>query len=429
MNFDKKHVLVWGKGKSGLASKALLEENGAIVTIIELCDEASFNFSLKFDYVVLSPGVKVLHNNNLSLLQQNGAELLSEPELAFLFTKSKILGITGTNGKTTTTTLLHQICVAANLNSYLCGNVGTPFSAVAKQTGNTSCICLELSSYQLETVRDFHAHVACMLNIAPDHLTRHLSMQNYIKAKANIFQNQTTSDFAVLNADDQIVASMDKYTKAQVVWFSLKNECSGAYVKNNIIYYFDSQIMPINQIKLLGNKNIENVLAAVAIAKTQGIPNEAINKAVSQFLPIEHRLQTVGTANEVLFINDSKATNVSSTITALQAIEQPKVLLLGGSDKGEDFSTITPFLDATVRYVIAYGATKQKWLLALNETLNKYRLFEAPDMQKAFALATQLAMPNDVVLLSPACASFDEFNNFEHRGQVFCQLVKEYGAK
>lgn len=424
MNFVSKTVLVWGKGESGNACAYLLKENQAIVFQVDKEDEQDFNFCQHFDFVLLSPGVPVIGNKNLENLVRSGAYIITETELGFLFSKSKILGITGTNGKTTTTSLLHAIMLQAKKNSFLCGNIGTPFSSIALKTTEKSFVCLELSSYQLEIVNDFHAHVACVLNIAPDHLTRHQTMSNYIKAKSNIFLNQTEDDFAVLNLDDIEVTNMKKYIKSNLIWFSGQKPCHGAYLENGTIYYFEDEIMPVSEIKLLGKKNIENVLAAVAIAKTQGIENEDIRMAVKQFEPLKHRIQTVATKYGITFVNDSKATNVASTMTALDALKDNLILLLGGSDKGEDFSLLAPHLKQNIKAVIVYGATKQRIKSGIESALEANRLLEESTLKSAFEKATQIAKSGDTILLSPACASFDEFKNFEHRGETFIRYVQ-----
>ena len=429
MNFEGKSVLVWGNERSGMACKKLLEENGAKICIISKEDEAKFDWNHKFDYILLSPGVPILENQKLSKLVENGAYVIGEMELGYMFSKSKIFAITGTNGKTTTTTLLSKIFIEDGKNVFLCGNIGLPLSSVAKDTTNESVICLEVSSYQLESAESFHAHVACILNIAPDHLARHLSMTNYCKAKEKIFNNQTAEDFAVLNFCDPVTKSIAKLIKSKVVWFSSRCKCDGAYVDNEFVCYKNEKIFKIESIKLLGIKNLENVLAAVAIAKTQNVNNEAIKRAIIKFEPIEHRIQTVGTYEGIKFVNDSKATNVASTLTALEAVKGKIVLLLGGSDKGEDFASLAQNIRANVDTIIIYGATTNKFIKAFSENICKARIVVAEHMKDAFFFATRLAKPDSTILLSPACASFDEFKNFEERGQIFMKLVHELGGK
>jgi UDP-N-acetylmuramoylalanine--D-glutamate ligase len=315
---------------------------------------------------------------------------------------------------------------AASLPALVGGNIGTPAISLAERAKAESVIVLEISSFQLETIQTFRPKVAVVLNVTPDHLDRHRTFEVYVDAKARIFENQQASDFAVLNADDPTCVAMGSRTRAQVFWFSRQKEVQqGAWVRGGNIVFRDakgqqSEIMQVSEIPLKGAHNLENVLAAVCAGELMGCAPEKIGQAVSNFKAVEHRLEFVATVRGVDYYNDSKATNVDATIKALESFPANIHLILGGKDKGSDYTVLNDLLRQRVKRVYTIGAAAAK----IESQIKGPEVVHAETLENAIRKANSVAKPGDVVLLAPACASFDQFKNYEHRGKVFKEIVR-----
>jgi UDP-N-acetylmuramoylalanine--D-glutamate ligase len=450
MELNNKRVLVVGLGKSGLAAARFLKAQGARVTVSDirradliaelpaLLDEGIMvetgsHGLLTFrrqDLIVVSPGVPV-DTPELTQVRALGTTILGEFELGTSFLKGEIAAITGSNGKTTTTTLLGEMLKASGRPTLVGGNIGTPVvDMVAESTPETWSV-LEVSSFQLETIQSFHPRIAAVLNITPDHLDRHGSFENYAAAKARITENQTAEDFLILNAEDVETQKIAAMTRAQIFWFSARRQVKqGAFAHGESILFRAQEngtaepVMPLAEIPLPGAHNVENVLAAVCAAKLAGAQNEAIRTAVAAFQAVEHRLEFVRELDGVRWYNDSKATNVDATTKAVEAFPGGIWLILGGKDKDSDYSTLAPLLRERVRAVITIGSAAEKIETALAGVV---KIERAETMERAVAWAREQATQGDTVLLAPACSSFDQFENYEHRGRVFKQLVNALG--
>ena len=450
MDVKGKRVLVVGLGKSGVASALFLQERGARVAVsdakspdqlrneipvlldhgisVETGQHGERTFRDQ-DLIVVSPGVP-FDVPQLVHARERGIPVIGEVELAARFLKGKIVAITGSNGKTTTTTLAGEILAAGSRTVMVGGNIGTPaINFVANSTDDT-WVVLEISSFQLETVETFHPAMAMVLNVTPDHLDRHYTFENYTAAKARIFENQTAGDFAVLNADDQTCVAMASKTKAQVSWFSrVKQVERGAFTRNGRIDWRDgkgeSEIMPVSEISLKGAHNLKNVLAGVCIGMLAGVEAAKIREAVAQFKAVEHRLEYVATVRGVEYYNDSKATNVDATIKALESFPGRIHLILGGKDKGSDYSVLNSLLAERVKRVYTVGAAAQK----IESQVHGTEVVGVGTIEAAVKRASESATSGDVVLLAPACASFDQFDSYEHRGRVFKDLVRQMASR
>jgi UDP-N-acetylmuramoylalanine--D-glutamate ligase len=444
IDLNNKRVLVVGLGKSGVASALFLKKQGARVTVsdIKSGDELRNEIPVLLDHgitvetgghgertfrgqdlIVVSPGVPV-DAEPLVQARALGGSVIGEVELAAQFLPGPIVAITGSNGKTTTTTLAGEIMAAGGLPTLVGGNIGTPAISLAERAKPETVIVLEISSFQLETIRTFRPKVAVVLNVTPDHLDRHRTFEVYVDAKARIFENQQENDFAVLNADDATCVAMGARTKAQVVWFSRQKEVEqGAWVREGSIVFRDAtgqrEILPVSEIPLKGTHNLENVLAAVCAGALMRCAGEKIRQAVRNFKAVEHRLEFVATIRGVDYYNDSKATNVDATIKALESFPANIHLILGGKDKGSDYTVLNDLLRQRVKRVYTIGAAAAKI-----ESQIKAEVVHAETLENAIRKAHAAAQPGDVVLLAPACASFDQFKNYEHRGQVFKEIVR-----
>jgi UDP-N-acetylmuramoylalanine--D-glutamate ligase len=451
LELSGKRVLVVGLGKSGVASALFLKARGSRVTVSDSKSEAELHEHIPVlldngisvetgghgertfgqqDLIVISPGVPV---NAVALepARKLGIPIIGEVELASRFLSGKLVAITGSNGKTTTTALVGDVIAAGAAKTLVGGNIGTPAISLASQSTDASYTVLEISSFQLETIEQFHPQVAVVLNVTPDHLDRHGTFEIYWDAKRRIFENQTAEDFAVLNVDDAEAAKMGKGLKSQLRWFSRKSEIdSGAFVRGDRIVYKDSQgerdIMAVSDMQLKGAHNVENVLAAVAIGMIVGVAPENIRTAVRNFKAVEHRLEFVATINGVEFYNDSKATNVDATIKALESFPKNIHIILGGKDKGSDYTVLKPLLQARVKKVYTIGAAAEKIESHIRGAAD---IVHAGTIEVAVRKAMETASPGDVVVLAPACASFDQFTSYEHRGRVFKELVKAMEKK
>ncbi len=445
MELNNKRVLVVGLGKSGVASALFLKSRGARVTVSDSKPETELRNEILLlldhgitvetgghgertfrgqDLIVVSPGVPV-DSPQLVQARKMGESVMGEIELAAQFLSGSIVAITGANGKTTTTTLAGEIVAAGNFPTLVGGNIGTPAVSFVDQAGPATWTVLEVSSFQLETIVDFRPRIAVVLNITPDHLDRHKTFENYVNVKARIFENQHADDFSILNADDAAAKSLSSRTKAQVILFSRKTAVEkGALVRESRIYYRDGnserQIMPLSEIPLKGVHNQENVMAAVAIGMIVGCQPEQIRKAIQNFKAVEHRLEFVARVNGVDYYNDSKATNVDATIKALESFPSNVHLILGGKDKGSDYAMLGDLLRSRVKKVYTIGAAAEKIGSQLRDIVE---IDHAETLEKAVHHASSVAVTDDVVLLAPACASFDQFQSYEHRGRVFKELV------
>ncbi|MGO9086702.1 MAG: UDP-N-acetylmuramoyl-L-alanine--D-glutamate ligase [Candidatus Sulfotelmatobacter sp.] len=450
--FDNKRVLVVGLGKSGVASALFLKKHGARVTVSDTKsgDELRNEIPMLLDHgitvetgghgertfrgqdlIVISPGVPV----DAPLLVQAralGGSVIGEIELAAQFLPGPIVAITGSNGKTTTTTLSGEIMTAAGLPALVGGNIGTPAISLAERALPETVIVLEVSSFQLETIQTFRPKVAVVLNVTPDHLDRHRTFEVYADAKARIFENQQGSDLAVLNADDPTCVAMAARTRAQVFWFSRQKEVQqGAWVHEGKILFRDArsgsktqkEILQVSEIPLKGAHNLENVLAAVCAGALMGCVADKIRQAVGEFKAVEHRLEFVATVGGVDYYNDSKATNVDATIKALESFPANIHLILGGKDKGSDYTVLNDLLRQRVKRVYTIGAAAAK----IESQIKGAEVVHAETLENALRKANAVAQPGDVVLLAPACASFDQFKNYEQRGQVFKEIVRGLG--
>ncbi len=446
IDLKNKRVLVVGLGKSGIAAARFLKARGAQVTVSDirpagliaelpaLLDagimvETGSHGLLTFrrqDLIVVSPGVPS-NTPELTTVRAIGIPIIGEMELGSEFLQGQIVAITGSNGKTTTTTLIGEILKANGKPALVGGNIGRPVVDMVAESTPESWSVLEVSSFQLETIQSFHPRIALVLNITPDHLDRHGSFEAYAAAKTRITENQTADDFLILNAEDEPTKLVAAKTKAQIYWFSARRQVKqGAFVHGESILFRAKEggevepIMPVAEIPLAGAHNVENVLAAVCAARLAGVEAKTIREAVAAFHAVEHRLEFVREFNGVRWFNDSKATNVDATAKAVEAFPGGIWLILGGKDKDSDYSTLSPLLRARVKAVITIGSAAEK---IESHLAGVVKIERAGTMERAVAWAQKEAKAGDVVLLAPACSSFDQFENYEHRGRVFKQLV------
>ena len=447
MEFKGKKVLVVGLGKSGLAAALFLRRRGAQVTVSDnrsadalgkdipalleegIAVEAGGHGLLTFrrqDLIVVSPGVPI-DTPELVQVKTFGLPIIGEVELAARYLKGKTLAITGSNGKTTTTSLCGAMLEAGKLPVQVGGNIGIPVIALVDDSREDGWSVLEVSSFQLETTHQFRPEIAVILNITPDHLDRHGTFESYAAAKERIFANQTAEDALVLNADDDVASRAAARAKSQVFWFSSKRIVrQGSFVHEGAIVFRASEqaapvfILKVENIPLKGNHNIENVLAAVCAARLAGVAPDAIGAAVESFKAVEHRLEFVASIHGVDYYNDSKATNVDAAAKAIAAFPGGIHLILGGKDKNSDYRQLRSLLEERVKTVYTIGAAAEK---IETHIYGAVPVVSAGTLDVAVAKAAEAAQPGEIVLLAPACSSFDQFENYEHRGQVFKELV------
>jgi len=450
MELSNQRVLVVGLGKSGVASALFLKSRGARVTVsdskpaAELRDEILLLLDQGItvetgghgertfqgqDLIVVSPGIP-LDAPPLLQARSLGVTVIGEIELAAQFLPGPIIAITGANGKTTTTTLAGEIAAAGKLPVLVGGNIGTPAITFVDRARPETWIVLEVSSFQLETVVSFRPRIAVILNITPDHLDRHKTFANYIQAKARVFENQKSDDFTVLNADDPTTAELRARVRARLFWFSGKKEVDlGAFLRDEKLFFRDGQrtreIMPLAEIPLKGAHNLENVLAGVTVGALAGCDPAQIREAIRNFKAVEHRLEFVARIAGVDYYNDSKATNVDATIKALESFPANIHLILGGKDKGSDYTVLNDLLRRRVKRVYTIGAAASK---IESHIKGAAEIIHAESLDHAIRRASESAVAGDIVLLAPACASFDQFQNYEHRGRVFKEIVKMLAA-
>jgi UDP-N-acetylmuramoylalanine--D-glutamate ligase len=451
MNYSGKSILVAGAGRSGIAAACFLLARGARVTLTDtksedalksgiapLFDIAAQNGALTLelgghrsesfahcDLVVVSPGIP-LALPMFDISRKAGIPIIAEVELAYRHLNGKIIGITGSNGKTTTTTLVSRLLTGAGLKGHAAGNIGTPLISFVDDSSSEDIYAVELSSFQLEGIQEFRPLVATILNLTPDHLDRYAGFEEYIAAKQRIFMNQRETDFAVLNSDDVRTSAIGAMVSAIPIGFSrLTTPAHGAFIRNGRVIFRDERgevdLFGIDAVTLKGTHNLENVLAACAMAILSGAAPESLEESVRQFPGVEHRIEFVAEQNGVQYFNDSKATNVDATIKSIEAFEGNILLIAGGRDKAGDFNALRSLVRERVKHIVVIGEAAGKLKRALADITE---LSEAQSMQEAVSRCRLLAVPGDVVLLAPACASFDMFENYEHRGRVFKEAVR-----
>ncbi len=441
-----KQVLVVGLARTGIATALFCAARGAHVTAseerpaeqvevaaaklraagvaLELGGHRPETF-LEQDLIIPSPGVPSTLPH-LAAARASGVRVWSEIELAWRFLRGRLVAVTGSNGKTTTTSLIGHILEGAGIPTLVGGNIGTPLISRVDTSSDSTVTVAEVSSFQLELIEAFRPEIAVLLNVTPDHLDRHASFHAYVQAKGRLFENQDEQDVAVLNADDPQVTPLAP-SRGQVFWFSReKRVVAGAYLRDDeIVFRSNGQetiLLRREEISLRGAHNLENVLAASAAAFLAGATPAAIASGVRSFVGVEHRLEFVGEIGGVGFYNDSKATNVDATLKAVDAFAGNLVVILGGKDKGGDFTLLRDALRQRARLVLLVGAAAEK---IAGQLAGAVPLEQAGTLERAVRLAFERTRPGDVVLLAPACASFDQFENFEHRGRVFKQLIRQ----
>ena len=445
-----KKVIVAGACKSGVASVGLLLRNGAHAVLYDGNKEldkdkilADFNESDKIDVAlgeltddildgaelfVISPGISV-EAPFVEKVREKNIPIWGEIELAYFFNKGIIAAITGTNGKTTTTTLVGEIFKKFRDTSLVVGNIGLPFTRFADATNEDTLVAAEISSFQLETISDFKPHVAAVLNLTPDHLNRHHTFENYIDAKFRITENQTSDDFMVLNYDDpETRQRAEKVKNAKLVWFSHEIEPEeGAFVRDGKIYVrregMETEILSVDKIQILGEHNLENVLAAVCVSFYMNIPVDIIKDTIYAFKGVEHRIEFVREVKGVKYYNDSKGTNPDAAIKAIKAMKSMTLLIGGGYDKDSEYDEWVECFPGKVRYLVLIGATADKIeKCCKNHGFNQ--IIRADSLEDAVRICEKHAKPGDDVLLSPACASWDMFKSYEERGNLFKLYVE-----
>ncbi len=447
MEVSGKHVLVFGCGISGIGAVKLLEKHGAEVVLYdgnEKLDKEEVRKKLpegakaeivtgafpdglfeKTEIVVLSPGVPT-DLPVVKAMKERGILVTGEVELAYEFGKGDVLAVTGTNGKTTTTTLLGEIMKAYQDEVFVVGNIGNPYTVAADQMTDKSVAVAEMSSFQLETVAEFRPKVSAILNFTPDHLNRHHTMENYVNAKKNIAKNQTASDYCILNYEDERTREFGENIAAKVLYFSSRRKIEqGIYLEDDQIvwkYPDETVICSVDELKLLGLHNYENYMAAIAMAAVYGVPLGIIRKAVKDFQGVEHRIEYVTEKHGVAYYNDSKGTNPDAAIKGIQAMNRRTVLIGGGYDKDSDYTGWIKAFDGKVKKLILLGQTKEK-IADAAESCGFHDYVLVDTFEEAVLLAARTAEAGEAVLLSPACASWGMFPNYEVRGRVFKEIV------
>jgi UDP-N-acetylmuramoylalanine--D-glutamate ligase len=444
-----KKVLIIGAARSGTACARFLSERGAVVALNDRKPVAEWSAEAQalkeqgvgliggdvpswlldqIELVVVSPGVPT-RSIPIRYAERAGAEVIGEIELASRFLRGRIVAITGTNGKTTTTTLIGEILKDAGFKTLVGGNIGTPLISLVENSSDDTWTVVEVSSFQLETIADFHPQVALCLNVTPNHMDRYETVTDYAAAKHRIFRNQTAEDVAVLNADDEIVSSWAAGLRAHVALFSTRRELAeGLFLRGRDLVSRTGEgertLMHRDEMQLRGLHNVENVLAALSAGLACGASVESMRETIKNFRPVEHRMERVAEINGVTFYNDSKATSVDATLKALEALAEDEgkiVLILGGRGKQAPYSPLAPLIREHARKLILIGEDADT---IERELGNEAETERAADMADAVRRAFNAAEPKDAVLLAPACASFDMFKSFEHRGEVFKEEVK-----
>ncbi len=447
MDLSNKKVMVVGTGISGIGAVSLLNKAGADVILYDsnekldvkevekkldgckaqiIIGKLDENITDIVDLLVISPGVPIDSDIVLKFKREN-VPVWGEIELAYNFDKGEVVAITGTNGKTTTTALVGEIIKAYEPQTFVVGNIGNPYTKEVLKSSEKSYTVAEISSFQLETVHKFHPIVSAILNITPDHLNRHHTMECYAQTKEMISYNQNRKDVCVLNYDDEILREFGKKCSAKVVWFGRINKPEvGAFLEGDIIKYTDGEtvqeMLNVHDMNLIGAHNYENVMAAICIAKAVGVPDDIIVSVVKQFKAVEHRIEFVASKNDVLYYNDSKGTNPEAAVKAIEAMSRPTILIGGGYDKGSEFDLYVKAFKGKVKKLVLIGQTSDK----IAQTAIKYGftdIIKADSLKEVVDICAREAQPGDAVLLSPACASWGMFDNYEQRGRMFKEYV------
>lgn len=449
MNIKDKKVLLVGLAKTGVSTIKKLDKLGASIVVTDIKPKEKLEDILSqlnglnnveyilgshpedisdIDLTIVSPGVP-LDLPFIEKLKESNVKIIGEVELAYTLSNNPIfVGITGTNGKTTTTSLVGEIFKEANRDTYIVGNIGNPVIDTVDYTDKNSVLVTELSSFQLESIDTFRPKVSSILNITEDHLNRHHTMENYINAKARIFENQDKSDFSILNYDDSIVRSLNKNNNASILYFSRQEKIDqGVYLdeNNNIVISIDGKRITIlnrNELSLPGDHNLENAMAAILMTYVVGVDLEVIKQVLTTFKGVEHRLEFVTNKNGIMFVNDSKGTNPDSTIKAIGSYERPIILIAGGMDKHSDFTDMMKCATKNVKELVLLGETADK-IEASARKEGLENITKVKNMEEAVKKAYELAEDGDVVLLSPGCASWDMYPNFEARGLDFKENI------
>ncbi len=439
-------VLVIGAARSGLSSAEFLAKAGnqVVLTDMKQCQDVENLKSLGVsfiwgeqpdvamiqpDYIVMSPGVP-LTIPPVQYAKAHNIPVIGELELAYANCKAPFVAITGTNGKTTTTTLTGELLKNTGKRVFVGGNIGVPLVSYASELSENDLVVAEVSSFQLETIDTFAPHLALMINLTPDHLDRHGTMENYLACKANIFANQTEQDYLILNYDDPAIRSLAGQSKGKVIFFSQQHILEeGVYLEHDqVVLKWNDTVMPVcktEEIAIKGKHNLENAMGAILLAYLSGVSIEDIRQTLMTFQGVAHRLEPVRTYNGVLYINDSKGTNPDSTMKAIEAYHNPIVLILGGLNKGSDFAPLANLVKAQVKQVVVLGEAKDVIVQALDEAgFHAYTVVDT--FEEAVQTAGNLAVAGDVVLLSPACASWDMFKSYEERGDLFKEIVNRF---
>ena len=407
--------------------RAQVADNSSDETLSIVLGTLSQDVIDQSEYCVISPGIPT----DLAFveeLKKNGVPIWSEIELAYHYAKGQVIGITGTNGKTTTTALTGEIMKKFYKSVFVVGNIGDPYTAHALETTDESVTVAEVSSFQLETIMDFHPNVSAITNITPDHLDRHKTMECYIQVKEGITRNQTEEDTCVLNYEDPVLREFGKTLKCKVLYFSSKEKLDeGIFMDGDLIIYRhdgkSEKVLDVNELNIIGRHNHENVMTAVAIAMQLGVPMDMIREACREFKAVEHRIEYVRERFGVTYYNDSKGTNPDAAIQAIKAMPGPTLLIAGGYDKHSEYDEWIENFDGKVRYLVLIGQTRDK----IAECAKKHGITDimyAEDLQEAVQVCASYANPGDNVLLSPACASWGQFKNFEERGRKFKEFVR-----
>lgn len=443
MNLKDKKVIVLGLGKSGIASCRLLSRLGASVIAFDEKDKNDLKDYVKDlprdvivkygkikslpkgDLIVTSPGIP-LDISYIKRAKDEGIPIIGEIELAFQMLEDQmVVAITGTNGKTTTTTIISKLLSDGGKDAITCGNIEIPFTSVIPNVKRDSIIVLEISSFQLETIVEFRPNVSLFLNFAPDHLDRYINIEDYMKAKARIFEKQKPSDIMVINADDPVVLNLSRRSRAKPYLFSTRQTLNeGVFIRDNWItsrfLHKEEKILNLSSIKLKGLHNVENILASILVGLILRLDISSIKKTIRNFSSLPHRIQEVLNIGGVVFVNDSKATNIASVIAALSSFKQPVILLAGGRDKGEDYTRLIPILKERVKTLILFGESADIIGSMVRDIIPIYKVL---NLKQATDLSYALAEFNDCVLLSPSCSSFDQFSSYKERGEAFIKYV------
>ena len=449
MDFQGKKVLIIGAGKSGLAAADLLTSQNADIILYddkkldeaEVLKKLSKDFKGRIvsealtdeiagnpDYLVLSPGVPI-DSEKVLKYKAKGACVIGEVELAYYYTKGKIVAVTGTNGKTTTTALTGALMKLKYDNTLVGGNIGIPYTQICLDSTDDGVTVAEMSSFQLDTTVTFHPYISMILNITPDHLDRHHTMENYINAKLNCTKNQTADELCILNYEDETLRKAAENIKAKICWFSSKTALNdGMVYEDGVIYEVKNgvreKVIDVDEMMLIGRHNYENVMAAVAAARFMNVPMDLIRQGLRDFKPVEHRIEYVATVNGVKYYNDSKGTNPDASIQAVKAMSGPTFLIGGGYDKGSEYDEWIECFDGKIKKLILMGQTRDK----IAECARKHGFNEIEfvnSMEEAVNYCYRNAVNGDTVLLSPCCASWGMFKNYEERGRIFKDLVNE----